>query len=94
MQHRTITKQTGIVDFWQDLGKYTISLSVEGTIDSRLTCIVSQSDMLPQEFRKPGSKVVFSGTLTKDPGLPAPRMGGEEIFLLVKLNDIKLSDNN
>lgn len=89
MQENLVTTQTGIIDFWEDLGKYTISYSIPNTIDSQYTCVVPQAEMIPESLRKAGSKVVFSGTISKDPSLPPPRMGGQEIFLVIKLDSIK-----
>ncbi len=94
MQENKVTKQTGVVDFWKAIGKYTISYSPENTMDNRRTCVVPQEEMIPKELQEPGTKVVFSGTITKDSRLPAPRMGGEEIFLLIELESINSFSNN
>ena len=94
MQEKKVTNQIGIVDFWEDLGKYTISYSLENTIDGSHTCVVSKTNMIPEALQKPEKKIVFNGTIAKDPSLPVPRMGGEEIFLLLKLESIDSFSNN
>lgn len=93
MDEKIITEQIGIVDFWKVLNKYTISYSVPETMDGQITCVVADTRMIPKHLQKPGLKIIFSGILVSDPDLPAPRMGGEQILLLKRI-DRMTSFNN
>ncbi|WP_209403218.1 hypothetical protein [Pseudozobellia sp. WGM2] len=93
MQQTRIENQIGVLDFIKDIGKFAISFHQENTIDSQYTCIVPEASMIPAEL-KPGAKVIFTGLLSKDPSLPPPRIGGEQVFLLARLESIRLFINN
>ncbi|TMM53731.1 hypothetical protein FEE95_17690 [Maribacter algarum] len=94
MERQKVEKKKGIVGYWDDLGKYTISFYQENTIDGQFTCVVPESKMVPEELRTAGAQIIFSGTITKDAQLPPARMGGEQVFLLVELDEIKSFNNN
>ncbi|SHI97846.1 hypothetical protein [Pseudozobellia thermophila] len=89
MKQNTVENQPGIINFREDIQKFSISFHQKNTIDSQFTCIVPDSGMIPQNLQKPGTKVVFTGVLVKDPTLPPPRMGGEQVYLLAELRSIE-----
>ena len=94
MEKQKVEQQKGIVGYWDDLGKYTISFYQENTIDGQFTCIVPESKMVPEQLRTTGTQVIFSGTITQDAQLPPARIGGEQVFLLAVLEEIKSYKNN
>lgn len=89
MNELKVTDQVGIIDYWQEIDKYTISFSVPNTIDSRITVIIERASDIPKPLKKSGTKVVLSGTIIKNSNLPAPRMGGEQVYSLHQLIAIK-----
>lgn len=93
MDKKRVEQQKGIVGYWDDLEKYTISFHEENTIDGQFTCIVPDPSMVPEQLRKNGTHIIFSGTITKDAQLPSARMGGEQVFLLAELENIKSNNN-
>jgi hypothetical protein len=93
MDKKRVEKQKGVVGFWNEIDKYTISFEKENTIDGQFTCIISDSKMIPEQFKKVGTHVIFSGTIKKDAQLPPARMGGEQIFFLAELENIKSYNN-
>lgn len=89
MDKQKVEQQKGIIGYWDDLDKYTISFYKKNTIDGQFTCIVSELDMIPVQLRKVGTQIIFNGTITKDAQLPPARMGGEQVFLLAELENIE-----
>jgi hypothetical protein len=75
-----IADQAGIVGFWPELGRYTISFSPAGAYDTQYTCILNGE--MPEGFRQQGMRVCFSGTIARDAQTPPPRLGGEATFWL------------
>jgi len=89
MEEIKVTDQIGIVDYWKEIDRYTISYSIPNTIDGRITAIVETSVIIPESLKKSGEKILFSGIIIKKNNEPLPRMGGEEIFTLIELSDVK-----
>jgi hypothetical protein len=90
MKQIAISDQEGIIDYWQTLGKYTITFSIPDTIDSHVVCIIPDEKILPEAFRNPGIKVLFSATLEEgSPLLPPPAMGGQTLLLIHEIHHIK-----
>ena len=74
----TLENKQGIIGYWPELDKYAITFSNTNTFDTQFTCILN-GDM-PENFRKQGLRVIFSGTIYRDSETPLPRLGGEEVF--------------
>lgn len=93
MEEIKVTNQIGIIDYWKEIDKYTISYVIPNTIDGRITAIVEASASIPEPLKKPGEKVTFSGMLMKKNNQPPPRMGGEEVYTIIELRNIKAINN-
>lgn len=90
MKQVKLRDQKGIIGFWEALGKYTINISIPGTIDSMLTCILPEESMLPGELRKPGTKVLLTAVVSdEDPGLPSPLLGGQKVYEVIEIVKMK-----
>lgn len=89
MNELKVSDQIGIIDYWKEINKYTISFSIPNTIDKRITVIAETPRDIPMPLKKFGRKIIFSGVIIKKSNQPAPRMGGEEIYTLIQLIDIK-----
>lgn len=93
MEEIKVTDQIGIVDYWKEIDKYTISYVIPKTIDGRITGIIETPASIPEPLKKPGVKIMFSGILLKKNNQPPPRMGGEEIYTIIELSNIKALNN-
>ncbi len=82
-----VSDTQGIVGYWKgdNIDKYTINVSVAGTIDSQIIGIVTD---LPAKFRTEGTVVIFSGRYETSSLNPSPKMGGQKIYTLI-LSSIK-----
>ena len=87
-----LNDQEGIIDFWEQEERYTISYSIPNTIDSQVTCVVRHASMIPEELRVPGAKIIFSGVVTTKGDLPKPVLGGQKIVMLKELTSIQPSN--
>ncbi len=85
-----IENQMGVVGFWETVNSYTITVHELKTYDSQILFVVEN---MPDSLKKPGIKVLFSGNYKKNPKLPLPFLGGQEIFQLdiieIQRNDKK-----
>lgn len=83
-----LEREPGTVAYWEHLEQYSINFVIEGTIDSMKTGLVEELD---EEFRKPGLRVLVSGTLHEKEGLPQPVLGGQEILAL-EVSEISIAE--
>lgn len=89
MKQIEITARRGKIDYWENLGKYTISYSIPNTIDSMVTCLVPDPEMIPIGYRSPGINVIFSATVIDESHeLPQPALGGQVIYLITQIHSI------
>lgn len=75
-----IKNQEGKVGYWISPEKYTISYFQKGTIDQQNTCLIEGD--FPNEFKKEGLEVVFSGKIYQNASTPKSIMGGQEVYWL------------
>ncbi len=74
---KSIKNEIGIMGFDSTNNEYVINIHKEGTIDEIITAYPCK---LSEEFKKIGLKVIVEGNLFIDANLPAPSLGGQEIF--------------
>jgi hypothetical protein len=89
MDEIKVTDQIAIVDYWKEIDRYTFSFSIPNTIDQKITAIVETSMVIPESLKKPGEKIIFSGKISQKSKQPPPRMGGEKIYTLIELSNLK-----
>lgn len=74
----TATNWSGTLGYYNDLGKWSVNVSIPNTMDGLRTCIVCTD--IPDSLKYIGRIINFSGDLKESCGIPKPELRGQEIY--------------